>query len=140
MRSSALIVGLLITGMAGASATITWADDPHLAAVKLPPAPAGYVCPMHPQIQATFPGSCPICRMALKASAATSSVEAAPMKRPEHAHQGMNMPGMDMGMMNCPQCLMGMEGMSQPAVGAPTVGAKAAPAAYRTTGGRRCGC
>lgn len=140
MRSSALMVGLLMAGMMGASATITRADEPQPTAAKSPPVPAAYVCPMHPQIQATFPGSCPICRMALKASAATSSVEAAPMKHPEHAHQGMNMPGMEMGMMNCPQCLMGMGGMSQPAVAAPAAGAKIAPAAHRTTSGRRCGC
>lgn len=138
MRSSALIVGLMITGMMGASAMTAWADDPQSAVVKSPPAPAAYFCPMHPQIQATFPGNCPICRMALKASTPTSSTAAAPMKHAEHAHQGMNMPGMEMGMMNCPQCLMG--GMSQPTVAAPAAGTKVAPAAYRTTGGRRCGC
>ncbi|MBA4020665.1 MAG: hypothetical protein C0483_26190 [Pirellula sp.] len=135
-----LIIGLMFAGMMGASAMTAWADEPQPAAAKSPPVPAPYVCPMHPQIQATFPGSCPICRMALKASSATLSAATAPMKHAEHAHQGMNMPGTDMGMMNCPQCLMGMGGMSQPAVAAPAAGAKIAPAAYRTTGGRRCGC
>ena len=134
------MVGLMITGMTGAAAQTTWADEPQPTSTKSPPALAAYVCPMHPHIQATFPGSCPICRMALKASTPTSSAAAAPMKHAEHAHQGMNMPGMEMGMMNCPQCLMGMGGMSQPTIAAPAAGTKVAPAAYRTTGGRRCGC
>jgi len=78
--------------------------------------------------------------MALTSPAAAT----APMNHVEHAHGGMNMGGMDMGMMNCPQCMMGMRGMggmsTKAAPAVPVVPGKFAPAGYRAVGGRRCGC
>jgi Cu+-exporting ATPase len=50
------------------------AKTPH--AVKAPAAgPAEYVCPMHPQIVRSEPGSCPICGMALEPRVATANAE-----------------------------------------------------------------
>ena len=129
------------SGVWSASTVMAWADDPKSAAEVPPPASATYVCPMHPQIQATFPGSCPICRMALKAKGSTAAVETSPMNHGDHIHQGLGMGSMDMGAMSCPQCTMSMPGMSMK--GAPAASAapgKVAPAGYRSTGGRRCGC
>ena len=32
-----------------------------------------YVCPMHPEVRSTFPGTCPICGMDLETSTKTAS-------------------------------------------------------------------
>lgn len=134
-----LMVGLVIAGMLGSSAVQTRADEPKSTAEKSPPAPATYACPMHPQIQATFPGSCPICRMALKTKGSGTLADAAsPTNQDGQNHAGMKMEGMGMGAMNCPQC-MGMAGMSQPAMTAPVAGSKITSPTYRTAAGRCCG-
>ena len=141
MRSRILMIGMVVAGVWSASTVMAWADDPKSAAEVPPPASATYVCPMHPQIQATFPGSCPICRMALKAKGSTAAVETSPMNHGDHIHQGLGMGSMDMGAMSCPQCTMSMPGMSMKGAPAATAApGKVAPAGYRSTGGRRCGC
>ena len=147
MSSRRLMFGLMAAGLLSASALTGRADDPKTPANNPPPAAAMYACPMHPQIQATFPGSCPICRMALQPKGSSPAAAAAPMNYADHAHPGMNMGGTDMEMMNCPHCMMGMGGMSgmgsMSTKGAPAARmapGKVAPAGYRAVGGRRCGC
>ena len=133
-----LMVGLVVVGMLGSSAVQTRADEPKSTAEKSPPAPATFACPMHPQIQATFSGSCPICRMALKTKGSGTAADAAPPTNQDgHSHAGMKMEGM--GAMNCPQCTMGMAGISQPAMTTPTAGSKIASPTYRMAAGRCCG-
>ena len=144
MKSRVWMAGLLAVVMSGASALTIRAEDPQSPVEKAPAASATYSCPMHPQIQATFPGSCPVCRMALKPKG-TSEAEPAPTNHVDHAHQGTNMGGMDMGMMNCPHCMMGMGGMggmaTKAAPAVPAASGKIAPTGYRrAVGGRRCGC
>lgn len=135
-----LIVGLMVVGTLSASAVKTWAEDPKSTAEKSSPAPSTYACPMHPQVQATFPGSCPICRLALKAKGSNATVEVAPMNHAGQAHPGMNMGDMDMGAMSCPQCMMGMGGMpTKAAPVVPVAPGKIMPSSYRSAGGRRCG-
>ncbi|MBL9085478.1 MAG: hypothetical protein JNK76_26975 [Planctomycetales bacterium] len=144
MRSRMLTIGLVVAGVWSASIVTAWAEDPKSMAEVPPRAAAIFACPMHPQIQATFPGSCPICRMALKAKGATNAAETTPMNHADHQGMSMgsmNMGGMDMGAMSCPQCAMGMQGMSMKASPAATATpSKIAPAGYRSTGGHRCGC
>ena len=132
-----LMVGLVVVGMLGSSAVTTRADESKATAEKSPP-PA-FACPMHPQSQATFPGSCPICRMALKAKGSVTVGNAASTTNQDgHSHAGRKMEGMPMGAMNCPQCMMGMGGMSHAAT-TPAAGAKIAAPTYRMTAGRCCG-
>ena len=137
MKNRMLLAGLLIAGALGVGARMSWADDPKPAAVPPAKTPLSYSCPMHPQIQATFPGTCPVCRMALQAKG-SGTAETAPMNHEGHSHAGMNMGGMSIGAMSCPHCTMGMGGMSAPA--APTTGAKVIPGSSRTVAGRRRGC
>jgi len=133
MKNRMLLAGLLIAGALGFGAQRSWADDPKPAAAPPTKAPMANSCPMHPQIQVTFPGACPVCRMALQAKGSGAATEPAPMNHDGHGHAGMSM-----GAMSCPHCTMGMGGMSAPA--APTTGAKVIPGGSRTVGGRRCGC
>lgn len=141
MSSRRLMFGLMAAGLLSASALTSRADDPKAPANNPPPPAAMYACPMHPQIQATFSGNCPICRMALQPKGSSPAAAAAPMNHADHAHPGMNMGGTDMGMMNCPHCMMGMGGMStKGAPAARTAPGKVAPAGYRGVSGRRCGC
>lgn len=138
MKSRMLLAGMLIVGTLGVGAPMSWGDDPKPAVVPPAKAPLTYSCPMHPQIQATFPGACPVCRMALQAKGPGTAAKPAPMNHDGHGHAGMNMPGMSMGGMSCPHCAMGMGGMAAHA--APGTGAKVIPSGSRTVGGRRCGC
>jgi hypothetical protein len=131
MSARMWMVGLVIAGAVGWSALTAWAEAPPSTVEKSAPAPQTYSCPMHPQIRATFPGTCPLCRMTLKADAAPTT----PTNHVEHAHPGMSMDGM--GAMGCPHCTMGTSGMPIPAASA---GGKPASSGYRTVSGRRCGC
>jgi hypothetical protein len=134
MRTGKLKVGLVIVATMSLGSLSAWAVDPPPAAKSAPAQPT-YVCPMHPQIQATFPGACPLCKMALKPTNVDASATAVPMNG--HAHSEMNMGGMEM--MNCPHCTMGMGSMSRaPSSASGTL--KVVPGGYRATGGRRCGC
>ena len=56
------------------------ADPERYLAPRDEPAPSGalYTCPMHPEIRAAGPGSCPICGMALEPLAVTAEPEANP--------------------------------------------------------------
>lgn len=136
MAGRLLTILFAAAAVTSAGVTAVQADEPKPAVENSPPAPATYVCPMHPQIQATFPGTCPLCRMALKPTDPDAATGHA-----EHAHQGMNMGGMDMGVMNCPHCMMNMGGMSTRSAAAPIPApGKVAPGGYPRRGGRRCGC
>lgn len=142
MRTCVTTIGLLLAALVGITATQSWAEETKPAAEKATTTSPAYACPMHPQIQATFPGTCPLCKMALKAKTGGEAPPAAPLSSEGHAHAAMPTNGMDMGgmgMMNCPSCRMGMGGMSA-APAAPAGVIKAAPSGYRTVGGRRCGC
>ena len=56
-----------MAGVAGAAETYQM----ETAAPKTDEVPAAaYTCPMHPEIQATKPGACPTCGMALEAQKA----------------------------------------------------------------------
>lgn len=139
MRNCKMLVGLIAT-VIGVGSSTAWAAAPPTTD-KSASAQGSYVCPMHPQIQATFPGTCPLCKMALQPNAAEAS--AAPPQITHDAHAGMSMGGMNMrmmgmGMMNCPHCAMGMGGMSSapPAVSGTL---KVIPGGTRTVARRRCG-
>jgi hypothetical protein len=135
MIARKMMVGL-ITATIVLGALTAWAADPPTANKSAPSSPT-YACPMHPHIQATFPGACPVCRMALKPNNADPSTTSASLSH--DAHAGMNMGGMGMGMTNCPHCTMGMGGTtSPPSVTSGTM--KVMPSGVRTVGGRRCGC
>lgn len=134
-----LMVGPVVVGMLGASVITTRADESKVTAEKSPSAPTTFACPIHPQIQATFPGGCPICRMALKAKKSGTVADAAPTTNQDgHSHAGIKLEGMPMGAMNCPQCMMGMGAMSHAAT-TPAAGAKIATPTYRMAAGRCCG-
>jgi hypothetical protein len=72
--TSVLLARLILVAIVAAAAAtnlVLW----RRAATPLPAgeaAPARYVCPMHPQVTATSPGDCPICRMALVPEAAAA--------------------------------------------------------------------
>ena len=74
-------------------------------------APTVYACPMHPEVTATEPGTCPKCGMKLVAvpAAAAPTVYACPM----HPEVTATEPG------TCPKC--GMKLVAVPADAAPTV-------------------
>lgn len=138
MRNCKMLVGL-IAAVIGVGSWTAWAAAPPTAG-QTAPVQESYPCPMHPQIQATFPGTCPLCKMALQPNAAEASAT-----RPHithDAHAGTKMGEMNTGttgMMNCPHCTMGMGGMSSaPPAASGTL--KVIPGGTRTVGRRRCGC
>jgi hypothetical protein len=67
--------------LAGAGVAVALRDAPHAGA-----AAQRYSCPMHPEVSATSPGPCPICRMALELESKTpSTADGHPPDCPMHA-------------------------------------------------------
>jgi Cu+-exporting ATPase len=68
-----------------------------------PPAAGNYTCPMHPEVQATKPGVCPKCGMALEASDPAAGMERTEYTCPMHPEIIRDGPGA------CPICGMALE-------------------------------
>ncbi len=66
-RRTILAARVLLLG--GAAAALAGALSIRLRAERHQAVAARYVCPMHPEVRAAAPGTCPICRMALEAAA-----------------------------------------------------------------------
>jgi Cu+-exporting ATPase len=68
-----------------------------------PPVAGNYTCPMHPEVQATKPGVCPKCGMALEASDPSTGMERTEYTCPMHPEIVRDGPG------TCPICGMALE-------------------------------
>jgi P-type Cu+ transporter len=62
-----------------------------------------YICPMHPEIEQTMPGSCPKCGMALEIKALSSITTKTRYTCPMHPEVTQDQPGI------CPKCGMALE-------------------------------
>jgi len=166
-------VAAFVVTMAGAIAlaqqTDKTANAPADTRASTPqPSRLVYTCPMHPQVVQAMPGTCPLCRMALKAikvvsvdeSQRPTGAEATPMEhngmsmREHEDMQGMQMEhgSMGDGMCGCGMCKMmmmmgmgsmgtnGMEGMNHNSAPAPAKPAAARSHSSNRGGGRGCGC
>jgi Cu+-exporting ATPase len=89
---------------AGYAARAQGSDQPADAKAAPAPAPAAtYTCPMHPEVKAARPGSCPKCGMALEPSLPVQAAPAAQWTCPMHPEIVRDAPG------TCPICGMALE-------------------------------
>jgi hypothetical protein len=166
-------VAAFVVTVAGAVALAQQPEKPTKAPADTPastPAPPRlvYTCPMHPQVVQAKPGTCPLCRMSLKAMKVVSvepPQEATSGETTPTDHKGMSMPGhedmqwmqmehgnMSHDMCGCGMCMMmmgmgrmemnDMEGMNHDLAPASATAKPAPQPSYSggRSGGRGCGC
>ena len=89
---------------AGYAARAQGSDNPARVEAAAVPVPAAtYTCPMHPEVKAAGPGSCPKCGMALEPSLPVQVVPATQWTCPMHPEIVRDAPG------TCPICGMALE-------------------------------